>query len=70
MLAYIKARAMGKKICEPGTILPISFGCCLNSIYYARSQGTEANFQSHPDFLTLDLSVPNMKTFPIKTFPP
>lgn len=64
MLVYLKARARGKtKICEPGTILPTSFSYCISSTYYSRSQRIEANFQSHPGFLTLDLSVPQTSKY-------
>lgn len=71
MLVYLKARARGKnKIYEPGTILPTSFSCCISSTYYARSQRIEANFQSHPGFLTLDLSVPQTSKYsPSKHLP-
>lgn len=41
MLVYLKARAtvrgggVQETTCEPGTILPISFGCCISSTYLA-----------------------------------
>lgn len=71
MLVYLKARARGEnKIYEPGTILPTSFSYCISSTYYARSQRIEANFQSHPGFLTLDLSGPQTSNYsPSKHLP-